>query len=77
MPSVRFWMSQCALREFYLTLIRPVFDGNCVIVRWGGKQPKENHQSVGDELDSAQRGQRACWEMAKLEWKGNLTRTRA
>jgi hypothetical protein len=31
-------------------------DGNCVIVRWGGKQPKENHQSVGDELDSAQRG---------------------
>ena len=58
-------------------VLRPVFDGNCVIVRWGGKQPKENHQSVGDELDSAQRGQRACWEMAKLEWKGNLTRTRA
>ena len=33
--------------------LRPVIEGNCVLMRGGGKQPEMNEQSVGDELDSA------------------------
>jgi len=32
---------------------KPVAEGNCVIVRWGGEQPEAKQQSVEDELDSA------------------------
>ena len=30
-----------------------VAEGNCVVVRRGGKQPEANGRSAGDELDSA------------------------
>jgi len=41
-------------------VLRPVTDCNCVAVRRGGKQEEVNDQSVGNELDSAERVQRAC-----------------
>jgi hypothetical protein len=49
-----------------------VVEGNCVVARRGGEQPETNHQSVGDELDSAfRRGEPALLWRSPTDARGN------
>ena len=61
---------------------RPVAEGNCVTVRWGGEQPEAKRRSAGDEPDSARRrgepaGERRSRgeETASGGWGQNVARS--